>query len=102
MGAGGSDYPNRPAPPPPGAPGPAPVEGDNEETLDEPPIIIQGGGSVLLNIPTKFKEKGTNKGGGKYKNEVQDLISIQIDNNEPILLDVDATIVITCGARAKK
>jgi hypothetical protein len=97
---GGGGFAKSAAPPPPLAPESGSGEG-GVEMSDEPPIIIQGGGSVFLNIPTKFKEKGTNKGGGKYKNDTQNLISIQIDNREPIPLDADSTIVISCGVRSR-
>ncbi|HEX8633206.1 MAG TPA: hypothetical protein VF703_03540 [Pyrinomonadaceae bacterium] len=65
---------------------PPPSEGD-------PPIIIQGGGSVNITVPANFNAQ---TGSGRdFKNDHVNLISLQIDENTPIPLNKDSKITIT-------
>lgn len=45
----------------------------------DPPIIVSGGGSVNLDLPTQYKEKGKDSKYTKYKSETGNLASIEID-----------------------
>ena len=70
-------------------------------TEGDPPIIVQGGGSVNITIPPNFSEQpsGTYQqasgGHGKgFKNDHVHLVSLQIDGNTPIALNKDAKITI--------
>jgi hypothetical protein len=64
-----------------------PPEGD-------PPIIIQGGGSVNIIVPAGFSEQ-TGSGNGKdFKNGNVSLVSLQIDSDTPITLNKNSTITI--------
>ena len=49
----------------------------NGTTPGEVPIIIQGGNSVDVNVPKKFKEGG--KEGGKFRADDRDLEYLTID-----------------------
>lgn len=64
------------------------VEGD-------PPIIIQGGGSVSINVPENFTEQAARGNGKDFKNGNVNLISLQIDEGPVIDLDRDSKITIT-------
>jgi hypothetical protein len=67
---------------------------DNEQQAaqtSDPPIIIQGGGSVEVDVPTSFTERT----GKKFKNDNVNLISLQIDENTPITLNKNSKITIT-------
>ncbi|MDT7541229.1 MAG: hypothetical protein QOE33_1133 [Acidobacteriota bacterium] len=45
----------------------------------DPPIIVDGGGSIAVDMPSKFKDKGVLPGGGKkFKNDLGDLSSMEI------------------------
>ncbi|HLL76669.1 MAG TPA: hypothetical protein VK421_15550 [Pyrinomonadaceae bacterium] len=66
----------------------------------EVPIIIQGGNSVDVEVPSKFKENGSGKQGGKFRNPNQNLISLTIDGGEPIALQANSRIEITYGTRS--
>jgi hypothetical protein len=70
-------------------------------TPGDPPIIVQGGGSVNVIVPPNFSEQATSAyqqtagGNGKdFKNDNVNLISLQIDGGTPIPLDKNATITI--------
>ncbi|HEV2802491.1 MAG TPA: hypothetical protein VGW12_18615 [Pyrinomonadaceae bacterium] len=76
-------------------PNPLAAEGD-------PPIIIQGAGSVEITVPSTFNaetvsgyQEATGGNGKKFKNNNVHLISLQIDGNEPIPLNKNSTITIT-------
>ncbi|HEY9402503.1 MAG TPA: hypothetical protein VIQ24_07400 [Pyrinomonadaceae bacterium] len=65
------------------------------------PIIIQGGGSVSINVPPNFTDQtgGENQqaDGGKeksFKNGNVNLVSLQIDENDPIPLNRTSKITI--------
>lgn len=68
----------------------------NENAPADPPIIVQGGNSVDVDVPGKFKDKGPDgKGGKKYRNDEQHLDTLTIDNGTPIQLQPNSKIVIT-------
>jgi hypothetical protein len=68
----------------------------------DPPIIIQGGGSVNIIVPPDFNEQ---TGSGydpavtakekDFKNSNVNLVSLQIDEDTPITLNKNAKITIT-------
>jgi hypothetical protein len=60
----------------------------------DPPIIIQGGGSIDLDVPSKFKEKSSGPNGKKFKNDLGNLESIVIDDAVTIKLKPTSKIVI--------
>lgn len=64
----------------------------------DPPIIIQGGGSIHMRLPKKFEPDGEDPQERKFKNGTQDLISVTIGNTK---YDVAANekIVIKYGTR---
>lgn len=67
----------------------------------EVPIIVQGGGSVGLDLPTEFEEENNpGKKGGKFKNRNQDVLRIEVDG-KPVQVEVkkNSKIVIWCGTR---
>jgi hypothetical protein len=64
------------------------VEGD-------PPIIIQGGGSVSIVVPPNFTEQAARGNGKDFKNGNVNLISLQIDGGPAIPLTRDSKITIT-------
>ncbi len=58
----------------------------------DPPIIVQGGNSVDVNVPDKFKEKGPgSRGGKKYRVDDRDLDYLTIDGKR---YDLNATSVV--------
>jgi hypothetical protein len=68
----------------------------------DPPIIVQGGGSVNIIVPPNFSEQTISaylkagSGHGKdFKNGNVHLVSLQIDENTPIPLNRDSKITIT-------
>jgi hypothetical protein len=71
---------------------PPPIGGGVSFT--DPPIVVQGGGSIDLDVPEKFKEKGSEKKGGKFKGETQNLVSVVIDGGEPIPVNTTSRIEI--------
>jgi hypothetical protein len=64
----------------------------------DPPIIVQGGNSVDVDVPDKFKEHGTDKKGGKYRVEDRDLVSLTIDGKE-YPLNATSRVEIRYGVR---
>ena len=60
----------------------------------DPPIIVQGGGSVDLDLPPKFKEQSSGPQGKKFKSDTNNLASIQIDNGTPIPVNRNSKITI--------
>jgi hypothetical protein len=60
----------------------------------DPPIVIQGGGSIDMDVPPKFKEKSSSPSGKKFKNEFGDLDSVVIDDAVTIKLKPTSKIVI--------
>ncbi len=58
------------------------------------PIIVQGGGSVDLDLPPKFKEKSSGPDGKKFKSDTNNLVSVQIDNGKPISVSKNSKITI--------
>jgi hypothetical protein len=45
----------------------------------DPPIIVDGGGSIVVDMPPKFKDKGSAPSGGKkFKHDLGDLASMEI------------------------
>lgn len=55
-----------------GIPGPLPVD---------PPIIVQGGGSIEMNLPPNFAAQQTGPGGGKhFKHNLGKLTTLVIDD----------------------
>ena len=66
------------------------------------PIIVQGGGSISVDLPEKFEEEGgTGKRGGKFRNRDQDIISITVDG-KPVDVDLkkNSRIEINYGTRS--
>lgn len=70
----------------------------NGTTPGEVPIIIQGGNSVDVDVPDKFKEKGSTKKGGKFRADDRDLIRLIIDGKESPL-NADSRVEIWYGTR---
>lgn len=75
-------------------PNPPPIPGD-------PPIIVQGGGSVSITVPPNFSDQSAvqyqqeSGGHGKdFKNDGVNLVSLQIDEDTPIPLNKNAKITI--------
>lgn len=69
----------------------------------DPPIIIQGGGSVNIVVPTSFTEETSGgsyqqaareTGGKDFKNGNVHLVSLQIDDGTPISLTPNSKITI--------
>jgi hypothetical protein len=60
----------------------------------DPPIIVQGGGSIEITVPNKFKEKGASEKGRHFKDDIVELVSVQINTNTPIALNAGDTITI--------
>lgn len=60
----------------------------------DPPIIIQGGGSIYMDVPPKFKEKSSGPGGKKFKHDLGYLDSIVIDDTVTIKLNPTSKIVV--------
>ncbi len=58
------------------------------------PIIVQGGGSVDVDVPPKFKEKSSGPNGKNFKSDTNNLASIQIDDGKPIPLNKNSKIII--------
>jgi hypothetical protein len=69
-------------------------ENDPQIAAVDPPIIIQGGGSVEVDLPSKFKEKSSSAAGKKFKSDTSNLVSIQIDEDTPIVLNKNSKITI--------
>ncbi len=61
----------------------------------DPPIIVQGGGSVSITVPPHFAEQPPSEKGKDFKNGNVSLISLQIDEGTPIALQKDSKITIT-------
>jgi len=67
----------------------------------DPPIIIQGGGSVNIIVPPEFTEQAgayeqsATAKGKDFKNGNVNLISLQIDEDTPIALNKNSRITIT-------
>ncbi len=57
----------------------------------DPPIIVQGGGSVDVEVPDGFNQQGSGK---NFKNDKVNLVSLQIDEQTPIPLNKNARITI--------
>jgi hypothetical protein len=68
--------------------------GDSFDDAD-PPIIVSGGGSIILDRPDKFKDHGTFPNGKKYRIANGVLVSCQINTNTPIPLRPTDKITIT-------
>lgn len=68
---------------------------DNEPQAAEsdPPIIVQGGGSVDLDLPPKFKEKNHGPKGKKFKNDTGNLASIEIDGQSYSLTPTSRIVI---------
>jgi hypothetical protein len=64
-----------------------------QDLVTDPPIVVQGGGSVNLDLPPQFKENGNNPNGKKFRSE-KNLASIEIDGGKPIPLNENSRIVI--------
>jgi hypothetical protein len=63
----------------------------------DPPIIIQGGNSVEVDVPDGFTAElsSTSGNGKKFKNGNVHLYSLQINTNTPIQLNKGDRITIT-------
>jgi|GEM_PF-6472632 len=51
---------------------------DPQDFTSDPPIVVQGGNSVNLKFPHKFKDEGDDKEYKKYKSG-SNLASIEVD-----------------------
>ena len=67
---------------------------DNQLTEIDPPIIVQGGGSIEITVPPKFRERGSSPKGKHFKDDIVELVSVQINTNTPIALNAGDTITI--------
>ncbi|MGI9108318.1 MAG: hypothetical protein ACR2G4_18985 [Pyrinomonadaceae bacterium] len=68
------------------------AKSDLQDLTSDPPIVIQGGGSVSLKFPHKFKDEGEDKEYKKYKSE-SNLAAIEIDG-KPVTFTEKSKIVI--------
>ena len=71
--------------------------GGGTDLLDDadPPIIVSGGGSIILDRPDKFVLHGPILHGMKYRIANGVLVSCQINTNTPIRLGPRDKITIT-------
>jgi len=69
-------------------------DNDPQAAEADRPIIVQGGGSVVLDLPPKFKERSSGPNGKKFKSDTNNLASIQIDGGKPISLNKNSEIII--------
>ncbi len=67
---------------------------EDQTSESDPPIIIQGGGSVSITVPPKFKEHGNSPKGKEFKDDIGALVSIQINEDTPISLNSNDKITI--------
>ena len=70
---------------------------NTQAAASDPPIVIQGGNSVEVDVPDTFTPSA-NAGSGnskKYKNGNVHLESLQINSDTPITLNKGDTITIT-------
>ena len=67
---------------------------DPQAAASDPPIIVQGGGSVNLDLPLKFKEQSSGAQGKKFKSDTNNLASLQIDDGTLIPLNRNSKITI--------
>lgn len=65
---------------------------NNPQTDVDPPIIVQGGGSVDIDVPAGFTAP---TGSKKFKNDKVNLVSLQINEDTPITLNKGDKIRIT-------
>ena len=65
----------------------APAESD-------PPILIQGGGSISITVPPRFREHGNSDKGKDFKDDTGNLYTLQINEDTPITLNRTDTITI--------
>lgn len=71
----------------------------NGPMTSDPPIIVQGGNSVDVDVPGRFREHGPGGSGGrKFRNADQDLISVTIDGKK-YDVNADSLIEIRYGTR---
>ena len=69
-------------------------DNDPQAAEADRPIIVSGGGSVDLDLPSKFKERSSGPEGKKFKSDTNNLASVQIDGGKPIRLNRNSRIVI--------
>jgi hypothetical protein len=69
-------------------------EQEPQATEGDPPIIIQGGGSVNVVLPANFNEQAASEKQKDFKNVNVNLVSLQIDGGAPILLNKNSRITI--------
>jgi hypothetical protein len=69
-------------------------EQNPQMTEGDPPIIVQGGGSVSVTVPPHFNEETSGDKGKDFKNGNVSLVSLQIDGNAPIPLNKNSRITI--------
>ena len=67
---------------------------DPQATEGDPPIIVQGGGSVNIIVPSTFNEQAATEKEKDFKNDNVSLLSLQIDGNTPIPLNKNSKITI--------
>jgi hypothetical protein len=67
-------------------------DNDPQTAASDPPILIQGGGSIEIDVPASFQEQG---GAKRFKNEQVNLVSLQINEDTPIQLNKGDKISIT-------
>jgi hypothetical protein len=67
-------------------------DNDPQAAASDPPILIQGGGSIDIDVPAGFTEQGGTK---RFKNDKVNLVSLQINEDTPITLNKDDKITIT-------
>jgi hypothetical protein len=67
---------------------------NNPQAEVDPPIIVQGGGSIEMNVPPRFRERGSGVRGKQFKDDAGTLSRIQINENEPIILNPSDKITI--------
>jgi hypothetical protein len=67
------------------------------------PIIVQGGGSIDVDMPVKFNANGTGPlGGKKFKNGLGDLTSMEVTNAGACTVDpATGTISITLNRTSR-
>lgn len=70
------------------------TDNDTELADIDPPIIVQGGGSIEITVPPKFKERGSSAKGKHFKDDTVELVSVQINTNTPIALNAGDTVTI--------
>jgi hypothetical protein len=67
----------------------------------DPPIIVQGGGSIGMNVPPKFTANGSGPNGQQFRHGAGNIVNVEITNPAASTTGPSGAITVTLNLNSR-